>query len=812
MNYDVTRKLGNLGILMAILLCLVFISAPSYAEAISDIEVNTSLRNGILQKEPSLEFSYTIRYKNENGRIVYLEPDKVLVGNVPCGKYGNSYRCTLKEGLNRILIQYTNKGQPVFDIYEYSLDTKPPYINVNGLYDNMTTNTRQLSFSLQTGDEQAVPEAISEEVYLNNEKLTINNGVYRGILNTSLPNYARQIEKTEDKHATNNVVRIKATDGLGNSVERTYNVIYTPRSIPYSQLRYLIEKVPGLRSEEALYKNIGRYSPVGVALDDSNITELGTFGGYVVLGHDVPIYNNDGDDFMVNAHWSDQNIPLTSVMVMQDTNKNNKPDDVWYYVNDNIDALKYARDFKVSYSLKNKGEYMDRYGNLYKLNMQIPVRTPFSTPYFQTAKELHRNFFSSSYYSMVGHWYKMHREPIEKLHFNTKGYDLDDIEDKNGKKVALDSIDFVKVYTNTFDVMTELGSVMPAVNYIMVVEDTPRLLAYDKEDFLNSEEIQCCTPGNTTSFKIKNHEDSIVTSISIERIRPLVDDLHVFSFPQKIDYDQLPYRIEDNQIITMYPYDRSVIHIERTSLPDSKTVNDFITPYNDGNYKEQLNSVELTQSINMIRGWINHPTSQLTISQEGELELIMDKLIKIKLKRVNAQLSNLNNSDAFLQNLKWLFDFLSESELATLDNELINAFDKKLLHNVSYKGKNSFTIINENNQFTITATKGIGLNINTEELRRDIVPSVQITKNTSTDEPNSILSFRTEYFKDNRKILDLYHPISYKIVVKNASIFSENHKLYYLSHGDLIEVPMSLNEEDKSIVFETKYLGRFILN
>jgi hypothetical protein len=68
-------------------------------------------------------------------------------------------------------------------------------------------------------------------------------------------------------------------------------------------------------------------------LKNSQHVSLGAFGGYLVAGFDHSIENKgnfNGYDFSVKGNQFDNSSEPAVVWVMQDANKNNLPDDVWY--------------------------------------------------------------------------------------------------------------------------------------------------------------------------------------------------------------------------------------------------------------------------------------------------------------------------------------------------------------------------------------------------------------------------------------------------------------------------------------------------
>lgn len=65
-------------------------------------------------------------------------------------------------------------------------------------------------------------------------------------------------------------------------------------------------------------------------LDAGGYVSLGSFGGYVIVGFDHSIENKDGYDIAITGNSFGGSSEPGVVWVMQDTNGNGKPDDLWY--------------------------------------------------------------------------------------------------------------------------------------------------------------------------------------------------------------------------------------------------------------------------------------------------------------------------------------------------------------------------------------------------------------------------------------------------------------------------------------------------
>jgi len=768
--------------------------------------IQTTLRNGATVENENLKFTYTIRYKNEEYQLQYIQPDRIFINNSIATPFGKTYYGTLKEGKNKISVQYTKDDILTFDTYYYYLDSQPPFINVKGIYDYMVSSTSHINFKVTAGDVASIPEAISVSVYLNETKLEETNGFYHGLLNRSWPNAKEQEIATNDRQPADNILRIEAIDGIGHQTVKTYHITHMPNTIDYSQLHYLLEKVPGLVSQEPLYKNIGRYEPVGVALDDSNMTLLGTYGGYVVLGHDAPIYNQEGDDFIVNAHWSDQDVPLTSVMVMQDENQNNIPDDTWYRIEDDFGQEKEGRNYTLTYSLSEKGAYKTGQSNAGSLQLEVPVTTPLPTSYLELAKELNWKLFRPDHYTLEGNIKYMHEDPIETLHLDIKGYNIDNAIDGNGIPASLQAVDFIKVYTNTLDTQAGVGSVMPAVNYVAVLNGPLKYLTFDQNQLMRIESIQD-VPGDLLIFEPCESEVDI-RSVIVTQIKSLVNEDHVFIYPENDLYNHLPYKLEDNVITLLSPYNRAQIEVHTFSDDTTTEINDLLKFYENN---DQINTLEwhnLVALEHQIAVYLNKESTLLTVQQEGILELLHQEIEYTMYAKINVIFLEMGNSNDRILHLKWMTDFLSDNAFENIDRNLLERLDSKLLSLCQYTPSSSTLISNEGESILIKPINNIGYNLSIEEFERSVVPEIVIKQmDIHNQKSTNELTFDINFYKDGQPMARLYRPIQYEIQLPSNTDYT----LYSLVEDIRNEVPLEIVEDKTAATFTTNQLGRFIL-
>jgi hypothetical protein len=89
---------------------------------------------------------------------------------------------------------------------------------------------------------------------------------------------------------------------------------------------------PGQNAKQALLSDTANF--IGEPKADKGWVYLGGFGGYIIAGFDHNVKNGDGSDFEVFALQGASPEPAV-VYVMQDTNGDGKPNEIWYELKGN---------------------------------------------------------------------------------------------------------------------------------------------------------------------------------------------------------------------------------------------------------------------------------------------------------------------------------------------------------------------------------------------------------------------------------------------------------------------------------------------
>jgi hypothetical protein len=188
---------------------------------------------------------------------------------------------------------------------------------------------------------------------------------------------------------------------------------------------------------------------------------LGAFGGYAVYGFDHTVVNQPNkEDIMIYgnafANFSEPGV----VWVMQDENGNSKPDDTWYELAGSEFAKEgYVRDYSVTYTRPTPPtlsvSWFDNKGNTGLVKQSFHRQNHY--PLWITANEFTRTGtllpsagIKGSSSAALAYGYADNVAGGDKV-------DIANAIDKDGKKIVLKGIDFIKVQTGIMADLTILG-------------------------------------------------------------------------------------------------------------------------------------------------------------------------------------------------------------------------------------------------------------------------------------------------------------------------------------------------------------------
>ncbi|MGN7989574.1 PKD-like domain-containing protein [Pedobacter sp. 22226] len=241
-------------------------------------------------------------------------------------------------------------------------------------------------------------------------------------------------------------------------------VAITPNSTKFITTVFEYLPAPGQFINESLGSLAGAQKIIG-DVSQTGLVSLGGFGGYIIFGFDHSVVNNTGADLAIYGNpiggttpWAEPGI----VMVSQDVNGNGKPDDEWYELaGSEYNNPLTIKNYEIIYT-NPKGfanvSWMDNQGNSGTYDVNNFHKHNFYPEFALDQEKLtlkgtllpstwgkNGSIFINSAFP----WGYTDSWSIDD-DYATKRYnsfDLDWAVDKTGKKIALNTIDFVKVYT-----------------------------------------------------------------------------------------------------------------------------------------------------------------------------------------------------------------------------------------------------------------------------------------------------------------------------------------------------------------------------
>lgn len=218
------------------------------------------------------------------------------------------------------------------------------------------------------------------------------------------------------------------------------------------------------------------------ALTGGDMISLGGFGGYVTFGFDHTVVNREGNDFVVLGNAMPNSAEPGVIMVSYDANGNGLPDDEWYEIEGSQHpAESTIKNYEMTYYkpaeepadaneqnyirwTDNKGQEGYIAKNSFHQQTYYPMWKGESITYKGT-------YLAATMYDESGDG-TMWKSPAYEFGYadnwanndERAQIDIDWAVDKDGNKVTLKGIDFVRVHTSTRAAGGWLGEVSTEVS------------------------------------------------------------------------------------------------------------------------------------------------------------------------------------------------------------------------------------------------------------------------------------------------------------------------------------------------------------
>lgn len=291
-----------------------------------------------------------------------------------------------------------------------------------------------------------------------------------GVLKSSTGQYEFSTDKSGiyviDYTATNNIGTFKHTYTVNVDIPV---IPVQPGSNKYVTTLFEYLPAPG----QFINTGLGDMEGAKSILGKEGIVSLGSWGGYIVLGFDHTVINKkDAPDIMVVGNPLPNFAEPGIIWVMEDENGNGLPDDTWYEVaGSEFDKPGYVRDYEVTFTRPDPVTadvpWRDNKGNKGVVETNIYHTQPYFPEWIKTSEyTLKGSLLSSRNIDMSNPRY-ITSAPFDWGYAdNTMGGDAIEISnaiDKNGKKVVLKGVDFIKIQTGVQANMGWLGELSTEV-------------------------------------------------------------------------------------------------------------------------------------------------------------------------------------------------------------------------------------------------------------------------------------------------------------------------------------------------------------
>ena len=207
-------------------------------------------------------------------------------------------------------------------------------------------------------------------------------------------------------------------------------------------------------------------------LGGKGMVSLGAWGGSIVLGFDHTVINNEGEDIIIYNNAMGNFAEPGIIYVMQDENGNGKPDDTWYELaGSDFGNDGYIRNYSVTYTRPDPVTadvpWKDNQGK----SGVVATNAFHKQSYFpewieENEYTITGSILSSKNINMTNPSYITSASFEYGYADNTQGGDRLDISnavDKDGKKITLKGIDFIKIQTGIQADMGWLGELSTEV-------------------------------------------------------------------------------------------------------------------------------------------------------------------------------------------------------------------------------------------------------------------------------------------------------------------------------------------------------------
>ena len=256
-----------------------------------------------------------------------------------------------------------------------------------------------------------------------------------------------------------------------NKIAKVYEFLPAPGQF--------VNKMPAATADDDAESMLVKANEV---LTSGGMISLGGFGGYVTFGFDHTIVNREGNDFVVLGNAMPNSAEPGVIMVSYDANGNGLPDDEWFEIEGSQHSAESTiKEYEMTYyrpteepSDPNEPNYIrwtDNQGQEGYIAKNSFHRQSFYPMWKSESISYKGTYLAATMYDESGNG-TMWKSPAYEFGYadnwanndERAQIDIDWAIDKDGNKVKLKGIDFVRVHTSTRAAGGWLGEVSTEVS------------------------------------------------------------------------------------------------------------------------------------------------------------------------------------------------------------------------------------------------------------------------------------------------------------------------------------------------------------
>ena len=350
---------------------------------------------------------------------------------------------------------------------EKDLETSIPEITLNeplGGFEVDIMQWLQLTPEVKNGEESSFEWTLNEKVIGNTNELT-------HVFAEAGTHEIEFVVKNDMGVATKKLSVTVNEQSYENKIAKVYEFLPAPGQF--------VNKMPLATAEDDAESMIAKAAK---SIEEGRGVSLGGFGGYITFGFDHTVVNKEGNDFVVLGNAMPNSAEPGVIMVSYDANGNGLPDDEWFEIEGSQHSAETTiKGYEMTYyrhteepTDANEKEYIrwsDNQGKSGYIAKNNFHRQPYYPMWKGESITYTGTYLAAAMYDESSNG-SMWKSPAYDFGYadnwsnndERAQIDIDWAVDKDGNKVNLKGIDFVRIHTSTRAAGGWLGEVSTEVS------------------------------------------------------------------------------------------------------------------------------------------------------------------------------------------------------------------------------------------------------------------------------------------------------------------------------------------------------------